>query len=438
MELISTTTVGAGGAANIEFSVPATYDDLLIVFSLRSDGSGSSFNTAIRFNGDTGNNYSYRRLLGEGSGSGISDGNTVGLPFAGRHNGATSTASTFGTTSLYIPNYRSSTAKSFSVDSANENNATAAIQLIIAGLWTGTAAIDTIRLTDASGNSFVQHSSASLYGIRKFNTSAQPKATGGAISFSNGYWYHTFSSSGTFTPASSLACEYIIVAGGGGSAGYVSGGSGAGGLKSGSATMSATGHTVTIGAGGSGGNENVLGNQGSSSSFNSVTSTGGGRGGGASVPAGGNGGSGGGGGYSSGAAGSGTSGEGNNGGTGVVSGTYASGGGGGAGGAGSNSNSPSGIGGAGGAGLQVSTLWTGVTAIGDGGFLASGGSGAGPSNPGAVSAGGGGRGGSFTGGLNGLNGMAGTGGGGGGAGDVGTTMRGGSGGSGVVIIRYAA
>jgi len=165
MTLIQHTELGST-SANIEFSsIPATFTDLLLVFSLRSDGSGSSFNTAIRFNGDTGNNYSYRRLLGEGSGSGISDGNTAGLPFAGRHNGATSTASTFGTTSLYIPNYGSATAKSFSVDSANENNATAAIQLIIAGLWTGTAAINTIRLTDASGNSFVQYSSATLYGI---------------------------------------------------------------------------------------------------------------------------------------------------------------------------------------------------------------------------------------------------------------------------------
>ena len=39
--LISSVTVGAGGASSIDFtSIPATYTDLLVKFSLRTDFNG--------------------------------------------------------------------------------------------------------------------------------------------------------------------------------------------------------------------------------------------------------------------------------------------------------------------------------------------------------------------------------------------------------------
>lgn len=40
------------------------------------------------------------------------------------------------------------------------------------------------------------------------------KASGGSISYSNGYVFHTFTSSGSFTPNSSLYCSAIVVSGG--------------------------------------------------------------------------------------------------------------------------------------------------------------------------------------------------------------------------------
>jgi uncharacterized BrkB/YihY/UPF0761 family membrane protein len=75
------------------------------------------------------------------------------------------TTSTFGNSSIYIPNYTSSIAKSISNDGTNENNATAASVGFIAGLWTGTSAISTIRMTADTG-SYVQYSSFYLYGIK--------------------------------------------------------------------------------------------------------------------------------------------------------------------------------------------------------------------------------------------------------------------------------
>jgi hypothetical protein len=83
-----------------------------------------------------------------------------------------STSNTFGNSSIYIPNYTGSTAKSVSIDSVGENNGTASEQIISAALWNNTAAITSITLTSLDDNlnpsgNFAQYSSVSLYGILK-------------------------------------------------------------------------------------------------------------------------------------------------------------------------------------------------------------------------------------------------------------------------------
>ena len=80
--------------------------------------------------------------------------------------GNTATANTFNSTTFYIPNYAGSTNKSFSFDQVNENNTTAANQVLGSVLWSNTAAITSISLT-SPGYNFVQYSTASLYGITK-------------------------------------------------------------------------------------------------------------------------------------------------------------------------------------------------------------------------------------------------------------------------------
>jgi len=41
-----------------------------------------------------------------------------------------------------------------------------------------------------------------------------PKATGGTITLSGGFYYHTFTANGTFTPLASLNVEALVIAGG--------------------------------------------------------------------------------------------------------------------------------------------------------------------------------------------------------------------------------
>lgn len=102
--------------------------------------------------------------------------------------------------------------------------------------------------------------------------------TGGTITSSGGYRYHTFSSSGTFTVSSgfSATADALVVAGGGGGGSpNQGGGGGAGGYIATTKTLSSyTGsNTITIGAGGS------LGANGANSTALGSTATGGGRGG---------------------------------------------------------------------------------------------------------------------------------------------------------------
>jgi hypothetical protein len=427
-------------------NIPQTgYTDLKLVVSARGDAS-SLPDVMMRFNGDTGSNYTALELSAIGTGT----------PTSGRYtttdahfhmNGNTTTASTFSNAEVYIPNYTvTGVTKAFYGDAVNENNVASTLvqSRLIAWRWSGTAAINTINILTNGGN-FVAGSTFSLYGIAAVGTNSviAPFASGGNIVTNDGtYWIHTFTSSGSFTPHKALTCDYLVVGGGGGGEADAGGGGGAGGYRTsiGGSPLSITAQTyaVTIGAGGAGGIINTLASvKGSESVFSTIRSAGGGFGGRGSGQLGGAGGSGGGGsgrGQASGTFAGGTatpSGQGNNGGSGVGSGSgqQAAGGGGGAGAAGANAST--GFGGNGGNGLANSISGTSVTYAGGGG--------GGILNAGNVSVGTGGSGGGGNANNSGGAGTAGTanlGGGGGGSTYNPPNSNGGAGGSGVVIIRY--
>ena len=158
--LIASNTVGSGGAATVTFSsIPSTYTDLLLKASARSSSSTGYF--TIEFNGSS-SGYTSRDIYGTGSAAG-SQTDTIA---SARSNPSTYTASTFASSDIYIPNYAGSNYKSLSVDTVQENNATAVTTEMLANLWSNTAAITSIVLAQVSG-SFVQYSTFYLYGISK-------------------------------------------------------------------------------------------------------------------------------------------------------------------------------------------------------------------------------------------------------------------------------
>ena len=161
--LIEKIEIGAGGASSIEFtSIPQDAVDLLLVVSARSNG-GNSVGYA-QFNSDTGSNYSYLYLYGSGSSVSSASASSQTEMYGFANNWSSTSASTFGNSSLYISNYTSSTAKAVFMNGATENNATLNRNWLVAPRYSGTSPISSIQLTLPTDN-FVQYSTASLYKI---------------------------------------------------------------------------------------------------------------------------------------------------------------------------------------------------------------------------------------------------------------------------------
>lgn len=155
--MINHRTVDAAGLAEIEFtSIPQTFTDLCLVVSLRCTRATGTYDLyRIQLNGS--NNISLGRTL-EASGTtrGTESRVEVGLQSI-----STNTANVFNTGIHYIPNYAQSSEKTFSGDSGITSGL-----LLTAGRWTGGSAITSLKLVSGVGT-FVQYSSATLYGITK-------------------------------------------------------------------------------------------------------------------------------------------------------------------------------------------------------------------------------------------------------------------------------
>jgi hypothetical protein len=146
----------ASTASSVTFgSIPTTYRDLVVVFSFKATAATEP---RIRFNGDTGSNYSFVQLGGNGSSTLSNTGTTTGGWIT--PNSALST-SNFDTTIIQIMD-SSATDKQktylsrFSPD-ANYVNA-------LAVRWANTSAITSINAYTTS-NAFAIGSTFSLYGV---------------------------------------------------------------------------------------------------------------------------------------------------------------------------------------------------------------------------------------------------------------------------------
>lgn len=154
-------------SSSIDFtSIPQGYTDLKVVVSGRATGSRAEDSILFRFNSDsTTANYSGKWLRGNGaSATSGSSGGYAGA-YSGEFNGGTSTANTFTSQEVYIPNYTGGTQKSFSIDITQEANQTTAYNQLQAGLWSGTSAINSITLVDHNSNLFATYTTVTLYGI---------------------------------------------------------------------------------------------------------------------------------------------------------------------------------------------------------------------------------------------------------------------------------
>jgi len=167
MKLIAKTVLGST-SNTIDFqSIPAFYDDLLLVMSARADYNDGLHYAVITFkyNNSGGSAYSNRRLVGTNSADSYS--NTGEASHSTAVAGSSATSDTFSSIEIYVPNYAGSTNKSSSLTGVIATNSAANMLIgAVALLWADTSAINRITFTASTGN-FVAGTSAYLYGITK-------------------------------------------------------------------------------------------------------------------------------------------------------------------------------------------------------------------------------------------------------------------------------
>ena len=158
-ESITTTTLSSSSASVTFSSISGSYTDLIAIFNGGSTSAGMDIR--CRFNGDSGSNYSFTYLTGNGSSASSGRANSqtfMPLDYNGYLNNSIQTVSI-----INLMNYSNSTTYKTTISTFN----TPSYGLdLAAGLWRSTSAITSIEFFP-SGNSFLTGSTFTLYGITK-------------------------------------------------------------------------------------------------------------------------------------------------------------------------------------------------------------------------------------------------------------------------------
>jgi len=155
---IATTTLSSAVSSYTFTSISGSYTDLILIGAFSTD-SPCSINLNMG-NGsiDTGSNFAWTYIRGDGSTAGSSKATGEGRIFSGE----TNTANLQTNIIINFQNYSNTTNNKTSI--SRYNHSTKAAQETV-GLWSNTSAINQIRLTAAGGSNFNTGSIFTLYGI---------------------------------------------------------------------------------------------------------------------------------------------------------------------------------------------------------------------------------------------------------------------------------
>lgn len=144
------TATASGSQATISFtSIPATYTDLILVIN-----GGTNVGYAVRLNGDSGSNYSFTRLYGDGS-SAVSDRGTNTTDITSGWGGNTNNVFT-----VQIMNYSNTTTNKTALTRIGTNSFVVAL----VGLWRNTAAVNQVSIHGTAN--YAAGTTFNLYGIK--------------------------------------------------------------------------------------------------------------------------------------------------------------------------------------------------------------------------------------------------------------------------------
>jgi hypothetical protein len=153
-EPIATTTLGTAASSVTFSSISGSYTDLVLIFG----GSVSAFgNLRIRVNGDTASNYSWTRLLGDGSSASSDRGSNSTFI-----NIAILDTDVIGNSLVHLQNYSNTTTYKTVLTRGNSRAGYVGANV---GLWRSTSAIDSITVLTQNGN-INTGTVVSLYGVK--------------------------------------------------------------------------------------------------------------------------------------------------------------------------------------------------------------------------------------------------------------------------------
>jgi hypothetical protein len=162
-EPIATQTLGSS-QSNITFSsIPGTYTDLIVAGQIRG---AAGDNLVLRFNSDTGSNYSHTTLWGNGSTAASLRRTNGTFSYIIGEGLIPTAANTFATVLIHINNYSNTTTNKTLLARSGTLSSTNPEVSLLAGLWRSTAAITTVGLITPGGSYLAADSTFTLYGIK--------------------------------------------------------------------------------------------------------------------------------------------------------------------------------------------------------------------------------------------------------------------------------
>lgn len=156
---IATTTLGSASATVTFSSISGSYTDLVLIANAAA-ASGTP-TISMRFNSDTGANYSRTLLIGDGTTASSQRASSSTEMRICNSSGLTTTLGA-NATIANIQNYANST--TYKTTISRSNTSSSATEAIV-NLWRNTAAITQIDLFTNSGVNFAAGSTFTLYGI---------------------------------------------------------------------------------------------------------------------------------------------------------------------------------------------------------------------------------------------------------------------------------
>jgi len=165
MEPIATTLLGSA-AANVTFSnIPQNYKHLQIRYIVRSTQAATETGINARLNSDTGSNYAWHYLFGDGASVAAGAGATQTSINLVNVAGNSATASAFAVGVLDVLDYANTNKyKTLRLLQGWDGNGAGRVNFS-SGLWMNTSPNSTIELYPSSGN-WAANSRFSLFGIK--------------------------------------------------------------------------------------------------------------------------------------------------------------------------------------------------------------------------------------------------------------------------------